>query len=667
MNSPGDELLQSWCLQRDPEAFRAIVGRHAGMVYATCRRVLRDAAEAEDVTQECFEALVTARRPPYHYLGPWLHRVAANLSLKRLRASGRRKIREQQYADAQAAHVEPTWDDIYQCVDEIIATLPEKLRVPVTSHFLQGMTHEAIASQMGIAPPTVRYRIAKGLERIAADFRKRQITASAGTLAALFASHFAEAAEVPSALTASLGKLALAQSAKGSAGIAGGWLTQQFLAKVLVAAVIPLITVVSTVLLVNREDVSDDTVIADLAAASEQVIAAQETSQRSEPAGPRTGSPDSAAPGALPPLSQGVPAEFLYLFEPIEKGPGAVYGNITDPNGEPVAGARITLFCRDSWWKHGYAETVTNAHGAYEITDLPVSRLYQLTAVSAAGAASGHVALYLFSDLADRLAQFGSAPVFPDGSQPGPSAGLRCRRNLSIRPIAAPSMTGQVLDADGVPVEGAVVATAGNPFLAVGLSPNVRTDSDGRFAVHNLLTPEGKSSLVAYAKGYAPTMIHDVPAESSSNDIVLEPAHRVSGVARLKETGQPVTGKQVTLQTVSDLDPRNVAVTDQDGAFRFEGLAAKLYVISLTDTETGLVSIEAHKLDLRKTGSIDDIELLVSPGASISGRVYVEETDEPIAGVHVRINHTRTSDSVREAVTGPDGTYHLQSLSAGKY
>ena len=50
-------LLQQWAVERDAGAFTIIVSRHGGMVFGTCRRILRDAAEAEDATQECFSTL----------------------------------------------------------------------------------------------------------------------------------------------------------------------------------------------------------------------------------------------------------------------------------------------------------------------------------------------------------------------------------------------------------------------------------------------------------------------------------------------------------------------------------------------------------------------------------------------------------------------------------
>ncbi len=667
MSHAGDELLHEWCAKRDAEAFRTIVERHAGMVYATCRRVLRDSVEAEDVTQECFEALVSTSQPPYRYLGPWLHRVATNLSLKRLRESSRRTARERQYADLHAHPVAPSWDDMYEHVDEAIARLPEKLRIPITAHFLEGMTQEAVAQQLGTSPPTVRYRIKKGLERIGADLQKRHITTGAGTLAVLLAGHLSEAAEVPSALTESLGRLALAQAGQGAGAAAGGWLAHQFLLKALIVAAIPTATIVATFVAINHDRASQVAAVDEPGVSSPTPPKTPETDQSSVRATRTERSASSTPVHQLAPLSEGVPAEFLYLFEPIEKGPGAVYGTITDPDGEPLAGARVTLFRMDSWWKHSYAETVTDANGTYEITDLPVSQAYWLTAVSDTGAASGYVALYLVSDLEKRFAQFGSARIFPGNDRPGPHAGQRCRKDLSISPFNEPAFAGRVLSGEGMPVEGALVATAGRPYLESGLSMNVRTDHEGRFAVHNILSPDNESSLVAYAKGYAPTTIHHVPPQSSGNEIVLKPAHRVSGTARLRDTNQPVAGKQVTLRTIRDHDPRNVTTTDRNGEFTFDGLAAKTYALSLTDTDAGLASIDALTLDLRETEDIDGIQLLVSSGATISGRVYVEETNEPIAGVRLHIGSTRTSDSVREAVTGPDGTYQLRFLPAGKY
>ena len=38
-------LIQRWGRERDPEAFHELVNRHAGMVFATSRRILGNAAD----------------------------------------------------------------------------------------------------------------------------------------------------------------------------------------------------------------------------------------------------------------------------------------------------------------------------------------------------------------------------------------------------------------------------------------------------------------------------------------------------------------------------------------------------------------------------------------------------------------------------------------------
>jgi RNA polymerase sigma factor (sigma-70 family) len=127
-----------WARSRDAEAFQALVSHHAPMVYATCRRVLGDPVEAEDVAQETFEALVKAGREPGRRLGPWLHRVATNLALKRIRSSQRRARRERTYTERLNPMAEHSWDDLYEHVDVAVKELPALQRDAVVAHFLQG-------------------------------------------------------------------------------------------------------------------------------------------------------------------------------------------------------------------------------------------------------------------------------------------------------------------------------------------------------------------------------------------------------------------------------------------------------------------------------------------------------------------------------------------------
>jgi hypothetical protein len=55
-----DQLLERFALQREEAAFEAILHRHGPMVLGVCRRLLRDAHEADDAFQATF--LVLARK-----------------------------------------------------------------------------------------------------------------------------------------------------------------------------------------------------------------------------------------------------------------------------------------------------------------------------------------------------------------------------------------------------------------------------------------------------------------------------------------------------------------------------------------------------------------------------------------------------------------------------
>ena len=88
--SPADQLLLTkWARNRDAEAFKALSKKYVGMVYATCTRILRDPVEAEDVAQECFETLARGDKGPTGHVGAWLHRVATNRCLDRIRTCER--------------------------------------------------------------------------------------------------------------------------------------------------------------------------------------------------------------------------------------------------------------------------------------------------------------------------------------------------------------------------------------------------------------------------------------------------------------------------------------------------------------------------------------------------------------------------------------------------
>jgi RNA polymerase sigma-70 factor, ECF subfamily len=85
------DLLENEAIRRaqrgDAEAFDRIYRVHCRRVYALCLRMMGNPAEAEDLTQEAF---LTVLRKIRTFRGEsafstWLHRIAVNLALMRLR------------------------------------------------------------------------------------------------------------------------------------------------------------------------------------------------------------------------------------------------------------------------------------------------------------------------------------------------------------------------------------------------------------------------------------------------------------------------------------------------------------------------------------------------------------------------------------------------------
>ncbi len=235
--APDLELLEQWASRRDANAFRDIVSRYGPMVYGTCRRVLRDAVEAEDITQECFEFLAQTRNGPRQHLGGWLHTLATHRSLNRLKETHRRRERETRYAASRQTTAQLKWDDIYEFVDEAIAELPEEVRMPLIAHFLQGESHKSIAAATGIPRRTVSYRISRGIEQVGGLLKERGVIVEGAVLSALLSANLASAMSLPASLAASLGKLGLAHAAKSTVaatashaapmGVLGGALTMK--------------------------------------------------------------------------------------------------------------------------------------------------------------------------------------------------------------------------------------------------------------------------------------------------------------------------------------------------------------------------------------------------------------------------------------------------------
>jgi RNA polymerase sigma-70 factor (ECF subfamily) len=161
-----DDDLMRQVANRDQDACRALVDRHLGRIVAFAARTLGDPAEAEDVAQETFLRLWShaARwQPGAARLTTWLHRVALNLCLDRLRR------RPHVPLDDAPEPVDPSPEmstvlhrrDVAQRVREELTRLTDAQRAALTLCHYQGVRNYEAADMMGITVEALESLLAR--------------------------------------------------------------------------------------------------------------------------------------------------------------------------------------------------------------------------------------------------------------------------------------------------------------------------------------------------------------------------------------------------------------------------------------------------------------------------------------------------------------------------
>ncbi len=227
-------------------AFRALVQRHGPMVLGVCRSVLHDLHNAEDAFQVTFLALSKKASSirKHASIASWLHGTAHRVALKARTAARRRRARESKVAEAavdkQSRQIPIEDRELSPILHEEIERLPAKYRSPIVLCYLEGMTQERAATELGWPPGTVRGRLARARELLRARLTRRGLTLSAGLVAS---GQVAEAAAVglSACLVEATVGAALGRSAAGRLSRAAAMLLKAVLRDMAAARVIQII------------------------------------------------------------------------------------------------------------------------------------------------------------------------------------------------------------------------------------------------------------------------------------------------------------------------------------------------------------------------------------------------------------------------------------------
>ena len=165
--------LLSRVARGDQDAFEAVYDRLAGPAYGLIRKVVKDPAQSEEVTQEVLlEVWRTASRFDAARGGAatWVLTIAHRRAIDRVRSAVAAAEREHKTAqpldagDVVAEAVEANLDA--ERVRRCLAGLTDLQRESITLAYYGGYTYPQVAGLLGTALGTVKTRIRDGLIRL---------------------------------------------------------------------------------------------------------------------------------------------------------------------------------------------------------------------------------------------------------------------------------------------------------------------------------------------------------------------------------------------------------------------------------------------------------------------------------------------------------------------
>ncbi len=157
----------------DSQAFGQLYDEVSASVYGLARRVVRDPARAEDVTQEVFLEVWRKAARFDRALGKgktWIMTIAHRRAVDAVRRSESQKRQDHHGAPDEVSHDEPAdaviRDEEHGAVRECLETLTDLQLESVRLAYFNGYTYGEVATLLEKPLPTIKTRMRDGLIRL---------------------------------------------------------------------------------------------------------------------------------------------------------------------------------------------------------------------------------------------------------------------------------------------------------------------------------------------------------------------------------------------------------------------------------------------------------------------------------------------------------------------
>ena len=159
--------------QADAAAFEKLYRLHVDKVYGLCLRMTGNVSEAEDCTQEAF---IQAWSKLDKFRGDstfatWIHRVAVNSVLGRMRKSRREQDRIRAVTEIAPARESIGDSGGMQDMEAAINELPSGARHVFVLHAVYGYSHDETGEMLGIAAGTSKAQLHRAKRLLAQQLK----------------------------------------------------------------------------------------------------------------------------------------------------------------------------------------------------------------------------------------------------------------------------------------------------------------------------------------------------------------------------------------------------------------------------------------------------------------------------------------------------------------
>jgi len=161
--------------QADAKAFESLYRLHVDRVYGLCLRMTGNVAEAEDCTQEAF---IQAWNKMDKFrgdsaFGTWIHRIAVNTVLGRMRKSKRERDRIQLASEEVLSPASINDDGELRDLSDAVNRLPEGARHVFVLYGVYGYSHEEAGNMLGIAAGTSKAQLHRARRLLAQQLEQQ--------------------------------------------------------------------------------------------------------------------------------------------------------------------------------------------------------------------------------------------------------------------------------------------------------------------------------------------------------------------------------------------------------------------------------------------------------------------------------------------------------------